>query len=93
MISSAHAFDYNGGILRRMVRVKLCVRIIPEDVYIRDIESSTPQPKHILLPQEKRLLQPVDDPQNVSIGLLANIIKSTFRNINHGSVLPHPYFF
>lgn len=65
-----------------MVRVKLIVRVIPEDVYIRDLESRTQPSVTHLLAEEKRLLQVVDDPERTSIGVVANEIKSTFQKIN-----------
>lgn len=71
-----------------MVRVKLLVRIIPEDVYLKDAESPAPSsPANFSVTKEKRLLEVVRDPESVSIGILANRIRETFQRINHESVV------
>lgn len=65
-----------------MVRVKLIVRIIPENVYVRDVESPTQSSAKFPLVDEKKLLHVVQDPESISIGTLANEIKDVFQRIN-----------
>jgi hypothetical protein len=71
-----------------MVRIKLLVRIIPEDVYVRDVESPTQLPATLLLENEMRLKQVVNDPENVTIGMLANEIKANFQRTIRELVVP-----
>ena len=70
------------GSVRTMVRVKLIVRVIPENVYLQGVKSTASR-----LVTEKRLLQIVDEPEHVLIGSLANEIKDTFQRINHELVI------
>ena len=65
-----------------MVRVKLIVRVIPENVYLQGVKSTASR-----LVTEKRLLQIVDEPEHVLIGSLANEIKDTFQRISHELVI------
>lgn len=79
------------GPIRNMVRIKIIARVIPEDVYNKDLESptqtSTAQtPVAQLLEGENRILVMVNDPKEESIGMLANEIKGSFQRINHESV-------
>jgi hypothetical protein len=67
----------------RMVRLKMYARIIPEEVYLDNLTSPTPMPKGLPLPEEKKLLHPVDDPRAISVGILANEIKERFQRMNH----------
>lgn len=55
-----------------MVRIRLYVKIIPEDVYLKDVESPTPTPATKSLPQEKLALHLVAEPERMTIGTLAN---------------------
>lgn len=56
--------------------------MIPEKVYLADIESTSPAPFTARLPGEKRLLQVVRDPENVTLGAFANSVKQAYERIN-----------
>lgn len=85
LLSTRH-FENSQELSRSMVRVKLLVKIIPEDVYLRDVESHSQPRAKFPLAEEKRLLQVVPEPESISIGVLANQIRETFQRINHESV-------
>ena len=70
-----------------MVRIRVFARVIPEDVYVRDIESSTPSRSTLPLENEKKLMEVIDDPEKVSVGCLVNQFKETFRRIHRESVV------
>jgi hypothetical protein len=71
-----------------MVRIKLLVRIIPEGAYIRDVESPTQSPASLQLENEKRLKIVVNDPEDVTIGMLANEIKANFQRTTRELDIP-----
>lgn len=70
-----------------MVRIRVYARIIPEDVYVSDIESSTPLRSTLPLANEKKLMEVVREPEKVSVGCLVNEFKETFRRLHRESVL------
>jgi hypothetical protein len=65
-----------------MVRLKVIARIIHDEVNVKDAESSTQSPANLSLSDEKKLIEMVDEPENISIGILANQIKARFQRIN-----------
>lgn len=84
------------GSVKRMVRIKIIARVIPEDVYMKYVESHTGLPATLRLTEEKRLVLMVNDPEKESIGVLANRIKGSFQNINHELVVSsedHNFFY
>ncbi len=73
-----------------MVRIRVYARIIPEDVYLKNLESSTPSRSTIPLTNEKQLMVVVEEPEKVSVGSLVIEFKQTFQRLFHESVVPLP---
>ncbi|ERF76583.1 hypothetical protein EPUS_05856 [Endocarpon pusillum Z07020] len=64
-----------------MVRIRVFARVIPEDVYLRDIGSSTPSRPILALENEKKLMEVIDNPEKVSIGCLVNQFRETSQRL------------
>ncbi len=70
-----------------MVRIRVFARIIPEDVYVKNIESATPSRSTLPLENEKKLMEVVEEPEKVSIGCLVTEYKRTFQRLYRESVI------
>ena len=68
-----------------VVRVRLIVSVIAEDVYVRALESATPSatqwPATFPAANGKKLLYLPQDPKSETIGFIANDIKLVFQRM------------
>lgn len=60
-----------------MVKLVVIVRCVPEDVYLRSLESPVPVKEH---PEEKKFKLVVREPEQWYIGRLANEIKTRYQS-------------
>lgn len=73
-----------------MVRIRVFAKVIAEDVYVRDVESSTPSRPTLPLENEKILMEVIHDPEKVSIGRLVIQFEETSRRLHRKSVVLPP---
>lgn len=64
-----------------MVRIKLTVYVIAEDVYLRSLDAPAPPTSLTPLRGEKKLVHMVSEPEQMTVGLLVNEIKQRYQNI------------